>query len=164
MQSTRSNLAARGITPSSGDSVARGNFSARSDGTFTADTQVSGNANLRMSGRSTGPSGQTNTVNISQTAAQQEIEEIASEPGSSALKMQLAQQGISLTDHSDVGPGRRFATFEEKLDYIRKLKMALLVSVMMSMASSSGWGPNESEDVTLSRDALRMGRQAPPES
>ena len=164
MQSTLGNLASRGITPSSGDSVARGSFSAGPDGSITSNTNVTGNGSLRMTGNSTGPSGQTNTVNITETAAQQEIAEIASEPGNSSLKMTLAQQGISLTDHSDVGPGKRFETFAEKLRYIRKLKTKVLISVIMSMVSSNGWGPSETEDVTTARDALRVGRRPPSES
>lgn len=162
MQGSQGNLAG-GIVPSSGDSVARGRFSAGPNGSMTADTNVSGNASLRMSGTATGPSGQTNQLNVSETAARQEIQQIASEPGNSSLKMTLAQQGISLTDHSDVGPGKRFETFADKLGYIMKLKTALVVSVMMSMVSSGGWGPSGAdEDVTKARDALREGRTTQP--
>ncbi len=162
MQGTQGNLASggRGFTPSPGDSVARGSFSAAPDGSIAADTNVTGNGSLQMTSNVTGPSGQTTQTNISETSARQEIEQIASEPGNSALKMSLAQQGISLTDHSDVGPGKRFATFAEKLKFIMKLKTSLLVAIMMSMASSSGWGPSANEDVTSARDALREGRNS----
>lgn len=159
MRNSLGSLASRGITPSSGDSVSRGSFSAGPDGSIKADTNVTGNGSLRMNGTTTNAAGQTNTVNITETAAQQEIEQIASEPGNSSLKMTLAQQGISLTDHSDVGPGRRFETFAEKLRYIRSLKTKVLISVIMSMVSTNGWGPSETEDVTSARDALRVGRR-----
>jgi len=130
MQSFQGNAIPRPV-PSSTDNVARASFSAGPDGSIDAKTDVRGNANLRMSGNTTNQAGQTNSVNISQNSAQQQIEQIANEPGNSALKMNLAQQGISLTDHSDVGPGKRFATFTEKLSYIMRLKVAVLVEIMM---------------------------------
>ena len=159
MQSYQSYPAARPV-PSSKDSVARASFSAGPDGSIDAKTELQGNANLQMSGKTTNQAGQTNSVNISQNSARQQIEQIAGEPGNSALKMSLAQQGISLTDHSDVGPGKRFETFSDKLRYIMKLKAAVLVEVIMSMASSSGWGPGNTKGVTDAREALRSGMTA----
>jgi len=97
------------------------------------------------------------TVNgapISEAQAQQEIASIANSPDSSALKLQLAQQGISLTDNSDVGPGERFESFADKLSHVREMKMKLLVAIMMSMVSSGG-APSGSEEIDKARSALK---------
>lgn len=95
--------------------------------------------------------------NFVEAQAQEEIAEIASDPGNSALKMQLAQQGISLTDNSDVGAGERFGSFAEKLGHVRDLKAKLLVAMIMSMVSSGGSGPSGSDEITEARKALRGG-------
>lgn len=98
------------------------------------------------------------TVDLSEQNAKAEIAEIATEPGNSALKLQLAQEGISLTDHSDVGANKRFESFSEKLSYILQLKMTLLTAIMVSLASSGSWGPSGSdEDIEKARSALRKG-------
>ena len=93
-------------------------------------------------------------ASVSEREAEREIASIAESPDSSALKMQLAQQGISLTDNSDVGSGERFESFADKLSYVREMKMKLLVAIMMSMVSSGG-APSDSEDIQKARGALK---------
>jgi len=73
-----------------------------------------------------------------------------------ALKLQLAQQGISLTNNSDVGAGERFGSFAEKLSYIRNMKAKLLVAIIMSMVASGG-SPSNSEEIQKARSALKGG-------
>jgi len=90
-----------------------------------------------------------------EAAAQQEIASIAAAPDNSALKMNLAQQGISLTDNSDVGAGKRFDSFADKLGYIQDAKAKLLVAMIMSMVSSGGSGPSGGEDINQAREALK---------
>ncbi len=90
--------------------------------------------------------------------ARMELEILASEPGNSALKLRLAQEGISLTDHSDVGANERFESFGEKLFHVTRLKLALLMAITMSMATSGGWGPGGTDaDVEKARSAMRGG-------
>lgn len=91
----------------------------------------------------------------SENAARNQLRQIASEPGNSALKMRLAQEGVSLTDESDVGPGKRFDSFTDKLFYVLDLRAALVIAMAMSMASSGGAGPSNTEDVASAREALR---------
>ncbi len=115
-----------------------------------------GNSSIRGS-TSTGEGGYSN-VEIS---AQSTLIEMANEPGSSTLKMRLAQEGVSLTDDSDVGPDKRFKTFSEKLAFVMKLKLSYLMAITMSMVSSSGWGPSGSDaDVDKARAEL-FGPEGP---
>lgn len=96
------------------------------------------------------------TVDLSEQDARAELESIALEPGTSVLKLQLAQDGISLVDHSDVGANKRFESFSEKLFHVLQLKMALLTAITMSMVTSGGWGPSGmDDDVAKARSALR---------
>lgn len=94
-------------------------------------------------------------TSTSENAARNQLRQIASEPGNSALKMRLAQEGVSLTDESDVGPGKRFDSFTDKLFYVLDLRAALVIAMAMSMASSGGAGPSNTEDVANAREALR---------
>lgn len=94
-------------------------------------------------------------TSTSENAARNQLRQIASEPGNSALKMRLAQEGVSLTDESDVGPGKRFDSFTDKLFYVLDLRAALVIAMAMSMASSGGAGPSNTEDVASAREALR---------
>ena len=64
---------------------------------------------------------------------------LAADPKSAQLKMELAQEGISLTDESDVGPGKRFATLEEKAGYIED-RYAYTYDTIFPSIISMGWG------------------------
>lgn len=90
--------------------------------------------------------------------AQQEIASLAAAPDNTALKMNLAQQGISLTDNSDVGAGERFESFSDKLSYIRDAKAKLIVAMIMSMVSSGGSGPSGGEEINQAREAFKGGK------
>jgi len=64
---------------------------------------------------------------------------LAADPKSSQLKMAFAQEGISLTDDSDVGPGERFATLEEKAAYIDSRYTYTIETIFPSIVAY-GWG------------------------
>lgn len=72
---------------------------------------------------------------------------LASSSGTSALKMSLANDNISLTDHSDVGLGQRFETAGDKLSHVMGRKAALMLEMRMAMVSSGSWGASNSEEI-----------------
>lgn len=77
-----------------------------------------------------------------EVAAKNTLSQFANDPGSAGLKLQLAQEGVSLTDNSDVGPGRRFETYVEKLQFVMAKKMAYVIAMRLSMVGGGGWGPS----------------------
>ncbi len=94
------------------------------------------------------------------------LNKLASNPASSALKLELAQEGISLTDESDVGPGKRFETLEEKASYVGSRYEYTMNTIFPSIIAY-GWGfvvPGEVStqsyenqfNTPASRDALRV--------
>ena len=130
---------------------------------ITGSIQGQGSGSINGSASTSGSGSPGSNISFSiELQAEQEIAQIANEPGNEALIIRLAQEGVSLTDNSDVGPGKRFESFSEKLAYIRGLKVDLLTAIIMSMVSSSGWGPTgQNEGVeearTVIRDALERG-------
>jgi len=80
-----------------------------------------------------------------------QLNAIAGSSDSQALKLSLANENISLTDHSDVGPGKRFETANDKLSYVMDRKIALLLEIRMAMISGGGWGPSNSEEIAKAR-------------
>lgn len=85
--------------------------------------------------------------------ARDALQDIATDSGSGTLKLQLADEGISLTDNSDVGPGKRFETYVEKLGYVMRKKLALIVAMRLSMIGGS-WGPTMTDDIQAARDGM----------
>jgi len=75
------------------------------------------------------------------------LNQLANDPASSALKMELAQEGISLTDESDVGPGKRFETLEEKASYIGTRYEYTIQTIFPSIVAY-GWGFIARSDLT----------------
>lgn len=81
------------------------------------------------------------------SAAYDQMSALAGSSGNSALKMSLAQDNISLTDHSDVGAGQRFETAGDKLSHIMGRKAALMLEMRMAMVSSGSWGASNNEEI-----------------
>lgn len=113
-------------------------------------------------GQSASPATATNSAPVSQgsglspteTAARNTLNQFANDPGSAGLKLQLAQDGVSLTDNSDVGPGRRFETFSDKLQFVMAKKVAYIIAIRLSMVGGSGWGPSKTEAVKEAKAEL----------
>lgn len=110
--------------------------------------------------------GAVDTEPVREKNARSSLKKIASDPSSAAVKTQLAQEGVSLTDESDVGPGKRFGSLEEKAYYVGT-RYAYSIKTIFPSIVAYGWGFVDPGDVMVqgfeqqfntpaSRDALRV--------
>jgi len=95
------------------------------------------------------------------------LNRLASNSASRDLKFQLAAEGIGLTDYSDVGVGKRFASFAEKAEYV-KSAYAFYVEIIVPNVLAFGWGfvdteetlgegnPDRANNAPARRGALRV--------
>lgn len=73
--------------------------------------------------------------NLDEDWARNFLQELASNSDNAQLKLNLAQDGISLLDTSDVGAGRRFETFSAKAAYVAKRFELMMNVITMSTVS-----------------------------
>jgi hypothetical protein len=92
------------------------------------------------------------TNKVGEQDARAFLSRLASNPASRDLKQQLAAEGISLTDESDVGPGKRFETVEDKANYIVQ-KYTYTVRTIIPNIIAFGWGFVDPTDATLQDQA-----------
>lgn len=87
------------------------------------------------------------TNKVGEQDARAFLNRLASNPASRELKEKLAAEGISLTDESDVGPGERFDSLEEKANYIAS-KYTYTVQTIIPNIIAFGWGFVDPTDTT----------------
>lgn len=70
--------------------------------------------------------------NVDEDWARAFLQEVANNSDNAQLKLDLAQDGISLLDTSDVGAGRRFETFSAKAAYVANRFELMMNAITMS--------------------------------